>query len=220
MAALGEEKFAGPFLKLLHDMGADQVMVFSYSEGHAACLLSWNFPHSHLGVKLGESYLDGWFACDPLYRRVLEAAPGHVELCFLDEVAALMPEDYKREFFGRPGIKQKAAVLAVGETRRLILNVYQHDATRTLAPPDALLFAGRLALLHYDREASAGYPPPLAALSEREREVCIGILAGKKAETIAGEIGVAPSTVTTYRRRAYEKLGISSRAALFAICRD
>lgn len=219
MAALGSEGFAGPFLELLREMGADQVMVFSYDGDHAACLLSWNFSHSRLGVKLAADYLDGWYGQDPLYRRVLAAAPGSAELCFLEEVAPLMSDEYRQAFFVLPGIERKAAVLAAGDAQRLILNIYQQDAQCPLAPAEALLFAGRLALLHYGRQADAGYPPPLAALSERERQVCLGVLAGKKTEIIAGEIGVAPSTVTTYRRRAYEKLGISSSAALFAICR-
>lgn len=219
MAALGREDFVGPFLELLREMGADQVMVFSYDEDHAACLLSWNFSHSRLGVTLAANYLDDWYRDDPLYRRVLAVQPGAAELCFLDEVAPMMSEEYRRQFFVLPGIERKAAILAAGDTHRIVLNVYQHDLERALAPPDALLFTGRLALLHYEREADSGYPPPLAALSERERQVCLGVLAGKKTEIIANEIGVAPSTVTTYRRRAYEKLGISSGAALFAICR-
>ncbi|MEX1663169.1 helix-turn-helix transcriptional regulator [Thioclava sp. 15-R06ZXC-3] len=46
------------------------------------------------------------------------------------------------------------------------------------------------------------------------------LLAGKKAELIAGQLGVSPVTVTTYRKRAYDKLGIASRGALFALCRQ
>ncbi|MCY0151317.1 LuxR C-terminal-related transcriptional regulator [Hoeflea alexandrii] len=36
---------------------------------------------------------------------------------------------------------------------------------------------------------------------------------------IAGELGLSPATIVTYRRRAYGKLGISSRGDLFALCR-
>ena len=50
--------------------------------------------------------------------------------------------------------------------------------------------------------------------------MCQGILNGKKAEAIAGDLDVAPSTVVTYRKRAYAKLGIGARADLFAICRS
>jgi len=219
MAALGGEDFIAPFLDLLRELGSDQVMVFAYTGDHASCLLSWNFTQSQLGSRLAADYLDGWYRQDPLCARVLAAKPRTVELCRLGDVLPLMAPDYRERFFTRPGIEHKDAVLAAGEARRLILNLYRYDKTSVAPAADALRFAGRLALLHFESSSAASYPPPLAALSDREREVCLGVLSGKKTETIAGEIGVAPSTVTTYRRRAYEKLGISSRAALFAICR-
>lgn len=219
LEAAGSDRFAAPYLDLLRELGADQVMVFAYDEDRAACLLSWNFSHARLGAKLAEDYLDGWFKADPLYRQVLAAKPGTVLLRRLEDVLPDMQPDYRERFFTRPGIARKDAVLAVGPVLRLILNVYRHAPNSEAPPAEALRFAARLALLHFGQAGAADYPPPLAALSEREREVCLGVLSGKKTETIAGEIGVSPNTVTTYRRRAYEKLGISSRAALFAICR-
>jgi DNA-binding NarL/FixJ family response regulator len=59
---------------------------------------------------------------------------------------------------------------------------------------------------------------PLAFLSHREQQVCQAVLQGKKNEIIADELGVSLNSVVTYRKRAYEKLGISSRAQLFALC--
>lgn len=59
---------------------------------------------------------------------------------------------------------------------------------------------------------------PLAFLSEREQQVCRAVLRGKKNEAIAAELDIAASSVITYRKRAYEKLGITSRAQLFALC--
>jgi hypothetical protein len=40
---------------------------------------------------------------------------------------------------------------------------------------------GRLVLMHFDRPTQSDTSPPLATLSAREREVCLGILSGKKA---------------------------------------
>ncbi len=220
LGSLAGDGFVPPFLDLLRELGSDQVMIFAYAEDRASCLLSWNFTQSQLGSRLAADYLDGWYRDDPLWPRVLAASPGTVEPCRLEDVLPLMSEAYRQRFFTRPGIERKDAVLAVGEGRRLILNLYCNDVRKPAPPPAALRFAGRLALLHFEIAGSASGPPTLAALSDREREVCLGVLSGKKTETIAGEIGVAPSTVTTYRRRAYEKLGISSRAALFAICRS
>ncbi|MEJ2393751.1 MAG: LuxR C-terminal-related transcriptional regulator [Candidatus Thiodiazotropha sp.] len=55
-----------------------------------------------------------------------------------------------------------------------------------------------------------------ALLTQRERQVIRRILDGVTVERIAGELGLKPTTVITYRSRAYEKLGISSRRELFS----
>jgi DNA-binding CsgD family transcriptional regulator len=57
-----------------------------------------------------------------------------------------------------------------------------------------------------------------AALSPREIEVCAMILQGITAEGISIEIGVSKTSVVTYRKRAYAKLGIATRNELFAAC--
>tara|TARA_B100002051_G_C16730113_1_gene637732 strand:- start:743 stop:919 length:177 start_codon:yes stop_codon:yes gene_type:complete len=54
-------------------------------------------------------------------------------------------------------------------------------------------------------------------LSDRERAVCLGIPSDRKSEAIAAELGIAPSSVITCRKRADGKLDISCRAGLFAI---
>lgn len=51
-------------------------------------------------------------------------------------------------------------------------------------------------------------------LSPREREVCARIAWGMSADGIAAELDIAPSTVVTLRKRAYQKLGIHSRLEL------
>jgi DNA-binding NarL/FixJ family response regulator len=57
----------------------------------------------------------------------------------------------------------------------------------------------------------------LPELSPRERAVCARIACGISADGIAAELDVAPSTVTTLRKRAYAKLarrGFGSGRAL------
>lgn len=53
-------------------------------------------------------------------------------------------------------------------------------------------------------------------LTRRERQVILRILDGATVEQIAGELELKPTTVITYRSRAYEKLGIRSRRELFS----
>ncbi|MCA8274915.1 helix-turn-helix transcriptional regulator [Burkholderia sp. AU30280] len=79
------------------------------------------------------------------------------------------------------------------------------------APGAAAGMPGVEALRHEfeSRLARAG-----VALSARENEVCLGLLAGKMLREMAGELGVKESTVETYIKRAAVKLGISGRHGL------
>jgi DNA-binding CsgD family transcriptional regulator len=55
-------------------------------------------------------------------------------------------------------------------------------------------------------------------LTPRENAVACRIAAGMGTAEIAQDMGVMPATVITFRKRAYAKLGIGSRAELFARC--
>lgn len=213
----GGSGFIAPFLDLAQAAGADQLMIFAYAGSGATCLLSRNFDEAPLGARLASAYLDGGFAQDPLHPRVQTLRPGPAELHRLADHLDAMPPAYRARFFDRPGIRDKTAVLVAGWRLRIAVNFYwRGDAP--VADAMARLLA-RLALLHFEADPEPGLPAPLSALSGRERAVCLGILAGRKAEAIAHDLGVTPHSVVTYRRRAYAKLGIHSRAALFALCR-
>ncbi|WP_118132634.1 helix-turn-helix transcriptional regulator [Oceanicella sp. SM1341] len=216
LQALGTEGFALAFSALAERLEMDQVMVFATDGARASCLLSRNFGRAGLGGRLAARYLDGWFREDPLLPELLATPPGTVALRRMADVAGRMGAEYRRLFFEAPGLQDKLTLLAAGRHLRLFVNLYRQRPGP--CDPETACLAGRLALMHFDRVTDYAVPPPLAALSAREREVCLGILSGKKAEAIAGALDVAPSTVVTYRRRAYEKLGITSRAGLFAIC--
>ena len=56
-----------------------------------------------------------------------------------------------------------------------------------------------------------------APLSEREAAVCARIVAGYSAEGIGLDLGVSTHSVVTYRRRAFEKLGIATQKELFSL---
>ncbi|TKW76868.1 MAG: hypothetical protein DI543_18695, partial [Bradyrhizobium icense] len=58
---------------------------------------------------------------------------------------------------------------------------------------------------------------PFAALTGREKEVCLRILSGFSSEAIAAELGISLHSALTYRKRAYEKLGISAQNELFGM---
>ena len=219
LAALGTERFVPAFCDLVEIIGAHQRMVFSIEDDHARCLVSRHFSHEALGEELASTYLNGWFRKDPLLAELISATAGTVELRRFYEIEGRMEDEYRHIFFDRPGLVAKTTVLVAGDRIRLFINLYVSGDVGEECDADLSRLAGRLALLHFETMTDNGLPAPLAALSERERAVCMGILSGHKAEAIAAELGVAASTVVTYRKRAYNKLGITSRAGLFSICR-
>jgi DNA-binding CsgD family transcriptional regulator len=55
-------------------------------------------------------------------------------------------------------------------------------------------------------------------LSAREQDVCLGILLGQQAPKIALHLSVAVTSITTYKKRAFAKIGVSTRQELFNWC--
>ncbi|MCP9490774.1 MAG: response regulator transcription factor [Solirubrobacteraceae bacterium MAG38_C4-C5] len=53
-------------------------------------------------------------------------------------------------------------------------------------------------------------------LSAREKQILAGVAAGQSFAAIGEELSLSPATVKTYLHRAYEKLGVSDRAAAVA----
>lgn len=225
LARAGQENFHEPFLGAVERLGADQCMVFAYAPDSARCLLARNFRAGVRGRRLAATYVDGWFRADPLYREALAMPEGACRVVPMAAIADAMSETYRERFFAAPGLSGKTAVLTASHGLRLAVNLYRTEAasreSASLATVSnaVLQLVAQAAAVHFASLTRPRYPLPLAVLSEREREVCLGILNGRKAEAIAGDMAVSPSSVVTYRRRAYDKLGINSRAALFALCR-
>jgi DNA-binding CsgD family transcriptional regulator len=59
--------------------------------------------------------------------------------------------------------------------------------------------------------------PASRPLSDREAAVCAHVVMGYSNEAVALNLGVSSHSVSTYRRRAYAKLNVSSQNEIFAI---
>ena len=57
-------------------------------------------------------------------------------------------------------------------------------------------------------------------ITNREAEICTLTVLGYTTVGIGLKLGITPNTVSTHRKRAYAKLGISSQNELFEICID
>lgn len=223
LAASGGDDFIAGVLALVERMGVSQLMIFEPVGDTVVCLVSRNYSRLRTGDLLASRYLDGWFRQDPLLPELMRMGAGQTRLRRMEDIVSKMSGAYVDIFFNQPGLAGKTTVLAAGSTRRLMVNFYHGEAAGP-APDqedEALMsLIARLVLVHFETRPATVYPACLSALSERERQVCLGVLDGKKTELIASDLDLSPATIVTYRRRAYEKLGISSRGSLFALCRQ
>ena len=90
------------------------------------------------------------------------------------------------------------------------------EAVRTVNGGKQYL-APELAKFRKEREKCGEKAPAITSLSEREFEVFSQIARGKLIKEIAGELGVSENSVSTYRARIMEKLGVDSKADLVKI---
>lgn len=225
--SLGEESFLEGFLAWVNAaLGADQCMLFFCAGGKSvSTLLYKDFAQDESARALAQSYIsERRYMQDPNFALLKQCAPGQLHVLHLDHFSPEMGPAYRRRFFDEPGFRDKLSIIRGHESGNYYLNLYRRAgnfsdvfAQREDETAAARLLSGLL-VKHYQINQKMLAQGPLAFLSHREQQVCQAVLQGKKNEIIADELGVALNSVVTYRKRAYEKLGISSRAQLFALC--
>lgn len=140
---------------------------------------------------------------------------------------------YRESCYDRAGVTERLSILCPGPPC-LVVNGYRtacgaSDSTEAF---DRLERHARLLVAtlrqHLRLQGTKDWPHDKALLAERlmaldcglsarEAEVSAAIICGETQQEIARERRLALATVVTYRRRAYDKLGVRSRRALAAL---
>jgi len=224
---LGEDNFLDRFLDWVNEvLGADQCMLFfCAADKTVSTLLYKDFTKDESARALAQSYIsERRYMQDPNFALLKQCAPGQLHVFHLDHLGTEMGPNYRRRFFDEPGFKDKLSIIRGHASGSYYLNLYRRAGSfgEVFEHADDEASAARmlstLIVKHYQINQKMLAQGPLAFLSHREQQVCQAVLQGKKNELIADELGVTLNSVITYRKRAYEKLGISSRAQLFALC--
>lgn len=225
--SLGEEPFLDRLLDWVHvALGADQCMLFFCSaDKSVSTLLYKDFAADESARTLAHTYIsERRYMQDPNFALLKACPPGALHVLHLHHLSPEMGPTYRRRFFDEPGFKDKLSIIRGHAAGNYYLNLYRRSGNfgEVFRDAEDETVAARLlsALIvkHYQINQKMLAQGPLAFLSHREQQVCQAVLQGKKNEIIADELGVSLNSVVTYRKRAYEKLGISSRAQLFALC--
>jgi DNA-binding NarL/FixJ family response regulator len=133
-----------------------------------------------------------------------------------------------------PGLGGVAAIRKLRATcprvRLLVLSMYEDEHyVRAALAAGAHAYLGKRASgselvrairqLHEGHNLSDSAAPASGEadeLSVREREVMQMVVQGQTSRQVASALGISKSSVDTYRARVFRKLGVDSRAALFA----
>lgn len=223
LEALGTTDFYDRFLHWLqHELGTEQCMVFYCPDGRQVSTLIYkDYAREASGKRLAEAYVsERHYLQDPNFKTLKALAPGETRVIRLHSVSDHMGLHYRKAFFEAPGFTDKISILRGTPQGNYYINLYRRDPgfDDLVLGEDLYSLISILVCKHFELNERLRQEGPLAFLSEREQQVCRAVLRGKKNEAIAAELNIAASSVITYRKRAYEKLGISSRAQLFALC--
>lgn len=234
IAAAGTPRLAEALLRGVRaELPAAFCHVFLLPRDGPAQPVSGASLHGPAAMRAAQGYFAHGFARFDVNTRLLERRRGRARpaaVLTLQTVDEIDDADYRRICYDEPGVHSRASVLVgLPEHGHAAVNFYRtHAMPRFTAAELARLaaLAGVLAGLvqtHLRLSEPVREAAPLgrlaAALTDRERHVIAGIVDGRTTKMIARDLGLAPSTVDTYRYRAFRRLGIRREKELFVLLR-
>lgn len=229
--AIGRPDFPNVLIDTLRrQAGVGHCMVFALTRmGAASCLLdAGNIP---TGSDLGAAYAGQFHESDP-NRDALFEAEGGAPIMLPSFAPRMYGARYRKIFFNDSDIVDKCATAIWTGDTCFYVNFYritsqgrfgdaERDRLQAIAPAIGASVARHFhcAAPPPDRNLAALFATraPLSALTPREQGVCRRILLGLSSEAISQELGISLHSTLTYRKRAYQRLGISAQNELFGI---
>lgn len=139
--------------------------------------------------------------------------------------------DFRRHFFDDAGIIERLSIVQRGPTGWRAMNLARHRLDGGFTDDELSNILGlaslALPLLALNREHSgrslsvdkleARFNAVCPKLTLRERQVCARAAKGMSVEATALDLRIGKTTVQTFRRRAYSRLGIASAIELCSL---
>jgi DNA-binding CsgD family transcriptional regulator len=233
VARLGHDGFLDAFALACEALsGAEQVTAFFAEAGRVRCVLAHRPSAPELVEDLCAHYERIYYSRDELLAHHARGGEDYAAV----PVASVEIADgaYRDRLFAAARLGGKIALIASANGRIVYVNLYFAQPEASAAALPTLDAHGPLLtqLLMKHDALTGGYVRPGAArqkvdaflrqrfpaLSQREAQIAALIACGLSVEAIAAEAGVASASIVTFRRRGYAKMGIASRAELFALC--
>ncbi|NML60123.1 helix-turn-helix transcriptional regulator [Massilia sp. RP-1-19] len=243
VAAIGQADnttFAAEVLKTLAEPAKiSQCTVFAYEFGNRPRTVS---VADHRGGRflrdVADAYARHYYLLDG-NQRVITAAPqassGSSLIIHQQNTDDIDHAGYRAACYSDPNVCDRLSLMVQpADHIWLSVNLYRDRSYGNFEPGEIALvealapLIGHAARHHYvmHGQNQLGIPQLMLArvrrlcpsLAKRELDVVRGVLEGRTAAEIADLMGIKPTSVITYQKRAYQRLGISSQRQLFALC--
>ena len=178
-------------------------------------------------------YRAGVYRSDAHFAQAIEQASGAPGAVLTHCVASDFGAAHREQIYTAHGLSERLSLVSAdprAEARDpgalLAVNLYRHreqprfgadEIDQVLALAETLLSVVRRHLELAPATPAQRLHAHCPQLTEREFDVCERLLRGWTFEGIGADLGVSASTVKTYRNRAFERLGIHHRNALFEL---
>jgi DNA-binding CsgD family transcriptional regulator len=236
--SLGTSEFEAQLLAFLHQSsGADHCVAYRFGDGDLRVLGAASLNGTNLARTNAVRYArEGFWQRDPV---VIEAER-HPQIqsskLVRVEPQQIPDRELREHFYVRPGMREK--VFISGERGGYLYggSIFRSEQVGRFSDGDLHALAQSADFLLSCFAKHAGIAPDRGSaaaefasaerierrlrawpwsLSEREIQVCARILYGMSNEGIALDLGIKPESVMTYRKRAYQRIGIATRHELF-----
>lgn len=230
--AIGDEGFSRSlFLYLNATASADHCLIFRFRFGYApSCVINCGELGDD-GLKMAQLYVRGLYSMDSTFPQVLSIRDGAAPVVLYPERA--MSTVFKERFVEAFGVSDMAGLGVAAENARYYALLLKTQGARFSQSDHCSLASnadvtGAVMTKHFfykfrpertpavSLDLVLGGEADFADVTERERDMCRGILQGSSSKEIASDLGISVNSVLTYRKRLYQRLGISSQHELFA----
>lgn len=233
LAAIGTEGFGATVRDSVMSMTAGVRRIYLFeATGREDSSLQYFFGEPGL-ADLFPAYRKWYLPQDPVcdaYRAAPELS--NVALQRVRPVDIASP-GFRRRIFEQPGIIERVSVIQRGVDSWRVMNVARHASDGCFSESELGILVGLaclvLPMLPLNRRRQAA-PLPLTvaqleerfasrhpSLTLRERQVCSRAAIGMSVEATALDLGIAKTSVLTYRQRAYQRLRVTSPFELCAL---
>jgi DNA-binding CsgD family transcriptional regulator len=227
----GSGRFASALLAALNTaIAVDHCTVVRVCCGRASMVGTASRHSQDLPVAPLDEYVAGYGRLAPLVRELASSSArqrngADARSVVVDPASHVECVD---RFFARPAIIDTLSIAMPVNDTISFLSLYRTARIGPFKSHDKILiasvgeFLATLAEMHI-RLLSVPAPPPEFlhkwhhALSGRERSVAMLLGRGETVNAVATTLELSPTTVTTYKKRAFTKLGITRQSELVAL---